>query len=92
MILLSTLKPMMKKKTIEVFLLANNFHSINGSSMEEGNVLSYLDAINVKWDSYRIKLIQNGWEEVSVEYVTSEEIAEEIAWKLLNKYNPEKYL
>lgn len=89
--LLSTMKPMLRKKTIEVFMLANNYHSLEGSDLEEGNVRFYLDTIRTKWDTYLIKLVQNGWEEVEVMSITSEGHAEEFAWKLLNKYDKERY-
>ncbi len=84
--LLDTMRPMIKKKTIEIFLLANNYSSIEGSSIGDGNKIPLLEALKKQWLKHEQKLEDNGWDRVFVTYI-NEDTAEIIAWRLLNKHD-----
>jgi len=87
---LHTMKPRLRNKTMEVLLLANNYHSVTGSDIEEYNASYLIDAIQKQWAKINQKLKENGWEEIHLGAVGFDN-AEIIAYRLLNRYDPRRY-
>lgn len=94
MILLSIERSRLKNAIIRVWRLTIEYHTIEQSDIESGNKAYLLDSIESDWNKQvNKKLVANGWEEVAITSVISEEIITNVAFQTFNnvKKVKEKY-
>lgn len=82
--IIADLKTQHKNKTRDIFLLANNFHSIDGGDFETEDKKILTSKLLSDWEKYKNKLIENGHEPIDLVQVQSLSDAHDIAYLVLN--------
>ncbi len=94
MILLNTERTRLKNAIIKVWRLTIEYHTIEQSDIEDGNKTYLLNSIEKDWDKQiNKKLVANGWKEVAITSVFTEDVIKNVAYKTFNniKTVKEKY-
>lgn len=81
---LADLKTQHKNKARDIFLLANNFHSIDGTDFETEDKEILTSKLLSDWEKYKSKLIENGHKPTELVQIQSLSDAHDIAYLVLN--------
>lgn len=82
--MLRDLKTQHKNKTRDIFLLANNYHTISGSDIQADDIEILLDKVNNEWEKINQKLIENGHKSIGIASIISLDEAHDVAYLVLN--------
>jgi tRNA U34 5-methylaminomethyl-2-thiouridine-forming methyltransferase MnmC len=82
--MLKDLKTQHKNKTRDIFLLANNYHSIAGSDIQTDDLEILLEKVNSEWEKINEKLIKNGHKSIEIASIISLDEAHDVAYLVLN--------
>ena len=72
-----------RDRASDIFLLANNFHSLEGSDLYGEDVNILLERVDKEWNKYRAMLSKNNNTDYALSMITNLDVAREVAYLTL---------